>query len=114
MIDAESFAAEWIAAWNAHDLDRILSHYADDIEIRTPRAVAITGDGVVRGRAALATYWDRALALLPDLHFSFEACLVGHDALTILYRNERGQHCAETVRFDSAGKVVQSIVCYRD
>jgi ketosteroid isomerase-like protein len=25
---AEHFAAEWIDAWNCHDLERILSHYA--------------------------------------------------------------------------------------
>ena len=114
MIDADAFAAEWIAAWNAHDLERILSHYAEDIEIMTPRAVAITGDGVVRGKAALASYWGRALEQQPTLRFEFEACLAGHDALTILYRNQRGQRAAETVRFDSGGKVVQSIVCYRD
>ena len=39
MIDrkwAREFAVEWIAAWNAHDLDRILSHYADDFEMRSP------------------------------------------------------------------------------
>jgi hypothetical protein len=26
---AEHFAADWIAAWNAHDLEHILAHYAD-------------------------------------------------------------------------------------
>src|SRR5207302_4356035 len=33
MIDlnwAEAFAREWVDAWNAHDLARILSHYTDD------------------------------------------------------------------------------------
>lgn len=113
-MDADAFAAEWIMAWNAHDLDRILAHYADDIEIVTPRAVAITGDGVVRGKPALRSYWSRALELQPTLRFEFEACLAGHDALTILYRNHRGQRAAETVQFDTGGKVVQSIVCYRD
>ena len=28
--EALGFAREWVAAWNAHDLGRILSHYADD------------------------------------------------------------------------------------
>jgi hypothetical protein len=27
---AERFAEEWVAAWNAHDLVRILAHYEDD------------------------------------------------------------------------------------
>jgi len=33
---AREFAAEWIAAWNRGDLERIFSHYADDFEIRSP------------------------------------------------------------------------------
>lgn len=39
MIDsnrAQEFAAEWIAAWNSHDLERILSHYAEDFEMASP------------------------------------------------------------------------------
>jgi hypothetical protein len=27
--DAERFAAEWVAAWNAHDLEEILAHDVD-------------------------------------------------------------------------------------
>ena len=30
------FAGEWIAAWNAHDLGRILSHYTEDFEMSSP------------------------------------------------------------------------------
>jgi ABC-2 type transport system permease protein len=44
---AVRFAEGWAAAWNAHDLDRILAHYSDDFEMwwlflslaRYPRAV---------------------------------------------------------------------------
>ena len=32
---AEQFAAGWIAAWNGHDLDQILSHYTDDVVFRS-------------------------------------------------------------------------------
>lgn len=33
MLDHEwalAFARDWIASWNAHDMQRILSHYMDD------------------------------------------------------------------------------------
>lgn len=39
MIDsafARHFAADWIEAWNRHDLGAILAHYADDFEMRSP------------------------------------------------------------------------------
>jgi ketosteroid isomerase-like protein len=44
MIDqhfAEHFASEWIAAWNAHDLTRVLSHYADDFEMSSALVTAL-------------------------------------------------------------------------
>jgi ketosteroid isomerase-like protein len=41
---AENFAAEWIAAWNSHDLDRVLSHYAGDFEMSSPIIAQIAGE----------------------------------------------------------------------
>lgn len=41
---AEQFAADWIDAWNAHDLDRVLAHYSDDFEMSSPVIVQIAGD----------------------------------------------------------------------
>ena len=34
--DPNKFAVKWIESWNSHDLNRILSHYADDVEVTTP------------------------------------------------------------------------------
>ena len=34
---AERFAAAWIAAWNSHDLARILAHYTEDVVFHSPR-----------------------------------------------------------------------------
>ena len=33
---ATDFASERIAAWNAHDLERILKHYASDVQFTSP------------------------------------------------------------------------------
>jgi ketosteroid isomerase-like protein len=38
------FAKEWIAAWNAHDLDLILAHYTDDFEMSTPFIAKLSGE----------------------------------------------------------------------
>ena len=57
---ARWFAYEWIDAWNAHDLPRILSHYRDDFEMRSPLIVERMGivEGVLRGKAAIGPYWS--------------------------------------------------------
>ncbi|MFO0775277.1 MAG: nuclear transport factor 2 family protein [Nitrospiraceae bacterium] len=75
---AEQFAAAWIAAWNAHDLDRVLSHYADDCEMSSPMIVQVVGEpsGTLRGKAAVGAYWRKALTLIPDLQSELLTVLV--------------------------------------
>lgn len=109
---ARAFADDWIAAWNAHDLDRILSHYADDIVFLSPVAQLRVGNGRVVGLHALRNYWGQGLAAQPKLKFELLAVLVGHDCLTIQYRNHRGQQAAETFEFAPDHKVVRSFACY--
>lgn len=109
------FAEGWIDAWNSHDLDRILGHYAADVVIRTPRAAAwdpSTG-GVVEGLAAVRRYWCAALRASPHLRFELDSTLTSAGGGTILYRNHRGELVAETVIFDVDGLVKNSIVSYK-
>lgn len=107
-----AFAAEWIAAWNARDLDRILSHYADDVVFLSPVAQRLLGKGRVEGIAALRDYWAKGLAGLPELRFDLIDILVGHECLTLLYRNHRGQKVAEHCEFGPDGRIVRSSGCY--
>jgi len=76
---AELFAEEWIAGWNAHDLPRILAHYEDDFEMASPRIVEVAGEpsGILRGKASVAAYWEKALRLIPDLRFDKLGVFVG-------------------------------------
>jgi hypothetical protein len=89
---AEGFAEEWIAAWNAHDLARVLSHYEDDFEMASPRIVDIAGEpsGVLIGKGRIGEYWAKALRLQPDLHFEQVGLFVGARSIAIHYRNQAG------------------------
>lgn len=113
MTDHE-FAREWEAAWNAHDLDRIMSHYADDVEFRSRKALSLVGRGEVQGKAALRAYWAAALERQPDLRFHVLEVFEGHDMLVITYRNHRGVLAAETLYFDETGAVFRAAACHRD
>jgi len=114
VVDVTAFAREWIAAWNAHDLERVLSQYASDVELSSPLAAErVPGSGgYVRGEAALRAYWEPALAANPDLHFELEAVLTAVDGCTILYRNHRGQQVAESLYWNDAGLVTRAAVAY--
>ncbi|WP_405411782.1 nuclear transport factor 2 family protein [Streptomyces decoyicus] len=98
---AERFAGEWVAAWNSHDLERVLAHYTDDVVFASPRIVQLMGgsSGEVRGKDALRAYWAEGLRQLPDLHFTVEDVRASVDTVVINYRNERGQAVAEVLTF---------------
>lgn len=66
--DAITFANEWIESWNSHDLDRILSHYSDNVEITTPMIKVALGIaiGTLKGKEVIRNYWEAALTLVPD------------------------------------------------
>ena len=54
---ADRFAQEWIDAWNSHDLERVLAHYADDdFDISSPYIAQIAGEhsGMLNGKPAVA------------------------------------------------------------
>jgi ketosteroid isomerase-like protein len=113
-IDLDRFAAEWIAGWNARDLERVLSHYAPDVELVTPRAAVVVpaSGGLIRGIEALRAYWSAALARSPDLQFTLDAVMATVDGATLLYRNHRRERVAETFLWNPAGLVVRSVVAY--
>jgi hypothetical protein len=111
---AERFAADWIDSWNAHDLDRVLAHYADDFEMSSPVIIQIAEEpsGVLRGKAAVAAYWRKALDLIPDLHFELISILAGVSTITLYYRGARGRLAAEVFHFDARQKVSRAFAHY--
>lgn len=109
--DPESFAHEWIAGWNARDLDRILDHYADDVIFSSPKAQAITGSARVVGKPALAAYWRAALDRGEPLHFELERVYAGADCVAIAYIRNGALRVVETLEFEN-GRVVRGCVAH--
>ena len=111
-----AFADEWIFAWNAHDLDRVLSHYAEDIVFRSPVVVQRFGkaSGEVSGKTELRAYWSGAFAPgAPHLRFELIAVLAGVDGGAIRYfSTTRDCEVVETFTFDDAGLVKRAAAFY--
>ncbi|HZR81541.1 MAG TPA: nuclear transport factor 2 family protein [Candidatus Binatia bacterium] len=107
--EAHRFAAEWIGAWNAHDLDRIIGHYDDAVELRSPIAAQMLGvpDGRVVGRESLRAYFARGLAAFPELRFDLKDVLWGTNSVVLYYANQRGSHTGEYMELSPGGKVVR-------
>lgn len=103
-LDPVEFATEWCDAWNAHDLERVLAHFHDDVLFTSPVAARLLPEtgGVVRGKAALRAYWGEGLRRVPDLKFIVEAVFGGINMLVIQYRNHSGASVSEVLIFDGA------------
>ena len=111
-MDYRAFAEAWEAAWNSHDLDRILAHYSEGVVFRSHKAMQLVGQGEVRGRAALRHYWSKALSAQPELSFVVVNVFKGHGMMVITYENQRGVLAAETLRFGTEGLVVEASACH--
>lgn len=119
MIDknwAESFAREWIEAWNSHDIERIFSHYKDDFTMSSPLIFERMNEpsGMLAGKDNIRPYWEKGLAQISNLHFELESVLVGAKSLTILYKNQNDQQVAEVLIFNDEGKAVSGNAHYRN
>ena len=99
----------WVEAWNARDLERVLTLY-DEAALMTSDRIPVLGfdaSGTVRGKDALRTYWGKALGLVPELHFTLIDMFVSPDSVVVFYANERGKKICEYLRVNDAGLIVQ-------
>lgn len=111
---AEHFASDWIDSWNSHDLQRILSHYADDFEMSSPVIIQLANEpgGILRGKTAVGAYWAKALQLIPDLQFKLITTLVGVNSITLYYQGAQGRLSAEVFHFNQDQKVTKAFAHY--
>jgi hypothetical protein len=112
--DSKEFAVEWIKSWNSHDLDRIMSHYADDVKVTSPMIKVTMGidNGMLQGRTSVRQYWHAALNKVPDLHFELVECTQSVDSIAIYYKSVMGKMAIELMFFDQNGKVSKVIAHY--
>ena len=112
--EAWSLANHWVAAWNAHDLDLIMTHYEDGVELVSPVAARLLGtpDGKVGGKSNLRAYFQRGLEAYPELHFRLEDVLCGINSIVLYYTNQKGTRTGEFMELSASGKVARVVANY--
>jgi hypothetical protein len=107
---AEEFARGWIADWNARNIDAVLARYAEDCEFVSSRASAFVHAPTLVGKAALRSYFERALVDVPSLHFELDHVIWDPVAAALVMVHvavidaKRIREC-EVMYFDAAGHV---------
>lgn len=109
-----TFAAEWIAAWNSHDMERILSHYTEDIEVNSPMIALSTNSTTasLKGKTAVRAYWEAALEKMPDLKFELIDVTVGVNSVALYYHSVLNKRSVEVMFLTEAQKVYKMMAHY--
>ncbi len=112
--EAYHFAERWLSAWNNHDLDQIMAHYEDGVELNSPVAVQLLNDpeGRVVGKNNLRAYFQKGLAAYPTLHFKLKDVMWGVKSIVLYYENQRGTNTGEFMELSPQGKVLRVTAHY--
>jgi ketosteroid isomerase-like protein len=108
------FAENWIASWNSRNLENILLHYAEDVEISSPMIKLAAGmeSGSLKGKPAVAEYWSKAMSRIPDLHFELLDATEGVNSVALYYKSIMNKRSIEVMFFDEAGLVNRVVAHY--
>jgi hypothetical protein len=117
MIDRDQawkFAHEWLDAWNKHDIDLIMKHYADSIEFCSPVVQKVLGDpkGVVHGIDKLRDYFSRQLQKFSTLNFQLLDVFASPQSIVLYYKINRGLLAAEVMILDANMKAIKVYANY--
>ena len=111
---AKQFATKWEEAWNSHDINKIMEHYASDIMVISPIAEKIMGNPKVKGFEAVKSYFMRGLQAYPDLNFKVLDVLYGKKSIVLYYVNQNHIKAAEFMSFDTDYKVLDVYAHYSE
>ncbi|MEO8770136.1 MAG: nuclear transport factor 2 family protein [Ferruginibacter sp.] len=83
----KQIALNWIAAFNEHDLEKLLKLYAEDaihlspkLKIREPQT-----NGWIKGKSSLRSWWTDAFNRLPLLHYQLQNLIINDEQILMEY-----------------------------
>jgi hypothetical protein len=104
------FGEAWIAAWNTHDIKKLMGQCAKDIELSSPLVVdsGASADGIIKGRDAVGEFWTKTLMRVPGSRLELVDVLSGIDSRIVIFRTPNGGLGAHVLHFRADGKIVRA------
>jgi hypothetical protein len=113
--EIKDIAQQWIAAFNEHDLEKLLSlyhadavHHSPKLQLRLPETM-----GKIRGREALQNWWADAFERLPSLRYELKNLIINDQQVLMEYQRtvdgEASMMVAEVLEIED-GKIIRSRV----
>jgi len=115
--EARAFAKKWIEDFSGKDVEAVLTHFAEEVEFTSPRALEITGKATLRSRKELADYWHAAVKSVGSIRFTLDHVINDSAAgrVTVVYVREIGgrkMRAAEFFQFNDSLQVIRGEAMY--
>ena len=83
----QSIAFKWFEAFNAHNLEQLLSLYDDDAQHFSPKLKVRQPEtnGLITGKSALREWWKDAFERIPTLHYKVTSLTANGDRVFMEY-----------------------------
>lgn len=94
ILSSKQIAESWMAAFNGHDLEKLLALYADNAEHFSPKLLERMPEtkGLIKGKTALRDWWSDAFLRLPSLHYKPTNFIAESDSVFMEYiRSVQGE-----------------------
>ena len=110
-----SIAHSWFEAFNAHNLENLLSLYADNAEHYSPKLKIRHPEtnGLVSGKNALRSWWQDAFDRLPSLYYKVTSLTANEERVFMEYvrmvDGEEDMHVGEVLEIKDS-KIIASRV----
>jgi ketosteroid isomerase-like protein len=93
MADLENplhIAGKWLRAFNEHDLEKLLTLYADDAQHYSPKLKVRRPEtgGMVHGKDAMREWWRDAFERLPALEYEVRTLTADKDRVFMEYKRK--------------------------
>jgi len=113
--EADNFVTEWLAAWNSHDVERITSHYHDEVDYHSPFVARLADDrDHLHGKKEVRDYVTSALTRFPQLQLGpIVTVAPGNGSVAAVYRSVDGLLAVETLILNGDGLVTCARCHYR-
>ncbi len=116
-----SHCETWIHAWNRRDLNKILSHYTDELIFISPKISLFLPENkekIIRTKKDLSIYFANAFQKLPTMQLEMVDVIfdpVGRTAVLDYWNHLTPTHSVrvmERMRYSREGKIDNVMVCY--
>ena len=111
---AKDLVTRWLEAANTHDVEKILSFYADTAELESPVVVTLLKEpsGRIKGKQALREYFSKGVTAYPHMSLQLIEAAWGVSSVTAWYANHKGTRTSAYLELDGTGKITRNVTHY--